>query len=395
MVAAIAAKRVNPLAEVSIIDRMKQLGKKLLATGNGRGNFTNIKATPSYYNDSYFVEKVFELVSLFDTLHFFEELGIFAKNDSEGRMYPFSDQASAIHEVLMMEIGRLNINVKLETNVDAIEKKNNHFKITTQNGLIICDKIIITAGGMAYPNLGSNGSGYQLLKSLGHTITKIYPSLVGIKVKENMKQLGGIRIKGLVTLESNGQELGSEDGEIQMRDTGISGIVIMQMSVIIARRKVLGLTEPYKVNIDLMPTLSVEDVSEILINRYITLKHRNLSNFFVGMFHNQLGKEMLYRVGVVDLNAQISTLNKEQLTALSQLIKQLTFEFVDFYSLEDAQVCSGGVVNDEFDPQTLQSNKISNLYAAGEVFNVDGETGGYNLQWAWASGMLAGKSAAK
>ena len=394
MVAAIAAKRTNTYADVTIIDRMKQLGKKLLATGNGRGNFSNIKTAPMYYNDPEFVDNIFNSVSLFDVIHFFDAIGIFAKNDAEGRMYPYSDQATSIHEVLIMEINRLGIIVQLETNVEYIEKQNNQFRITTHNGLIICDKVIVTTGGAAYPNLGSNGSGYELLKRLGHNITNIYPSLVGMKVEENMRHLGGIRIKGYVTLESNKEELGSEDGEIQFRESGISGIVIMQMSVIIARRKVLGYVEPYVIKLDLMPTLALEEIKNILASRQLTLKDRSLSSFFTGMFHNQLGKEMLNRIGIFDLTKQVFTLNDKHITQLSQLVKEVTFKFVDFYSLDDAQVCSGGVINAEFNPIDLQSRIIPNLYAAGEVFNVDGETGGYNLQWAWSSGLLAGKSAA-
>ncbi|HOI46619.1 MAG TPA: aminoacetone oxidase family FAD-binding enzyme [Bacilli bacterium] len=394
MVAAIKAKETNPNAEVIIIDRMKQLGKKLLATGNGKGNFSNIKTSPHYYNDPTFVEEVFRQVSLFDTIHFFNKLGVFPKNDAEGRMYPFSDQASAIHDVLVNELQRLGIILYLESNVTSILKQESTFEIVLEDKRLLCDLVIICAGGKAYPNLGSNGSGYQLLQSLGHHVTPIYPSLVGLKVKEDTKQLGGIRVKGNVTLRTGNMIIGTEDGEIQLRDTGISGIVVMQMSVIIARRKVLGLNEMYQIEIDLMPTVSLADVNQMLNERKESIKDKAIGDFYLGMFHQNLGKDMLKRLGIIRFSDKTESITKSELTKLANLIKHYNFHFVDFYQFDDAQVCSGGIQNDEFDSHTLESKLVRGLYVAGELLNVDGETGGFNLQWAWSSGMLAGKSAA-
>jgi predicted Rossmann fold flavoprotein len=337
---------------------------------------------------------VFQEVSLFDTIHFFEQLGVFPKNDAEGRMYPFSDQASAIHEILLSKLIQLGVEIQLESNVTQIKKEENQFHIVLDDKIIVCDCVIVCAGGRAYPNLGSNGSGYSLLQQQGHHITPIHPSLVGLKVKESTKHLGGIRVKGTVTLKSNNTILGNEDGEVQLRETGVSGIVMMQMSVIIARRKVQGYKEPYQVSIDLMPTLQISDVYSLIKDRVSSLKSKTIGEYFIGMFHPQLGKDMLNRIGIYDHGKQVQTMTSSQIEKIANIVKNYTFEVIDFYPFEDAQVCSGGVMNHEFYPTTLESKLVKGLYVAGEVMNVDGETGGFNLQWAWSSGLLAGKMAA-
>jgi predicted Rossmann fold flavoprotein len=394
MVAAISAKRTNPNAEVIIMDRMKSLGKKLLATGNGKGNFSNVKASPRFYNDPEYVEKIFSQVSLFDTIRFFDELGIFPKNDAEGRMYPFSDMASSIHGCLTTEIERLKIEVQFETEVKEIIKDNPKFRIQCNDQMIVCDKVILTAGGCAYPNLGSNGSGFNLLESLGHHITDVYPSLVGLVVRESTKQLAGIRLKGTVSLEADGKEIGFEYGEVQMRDSGVSGIVMMQMSVIIARRKVLHQQEEYVVKIDLMPSIQKNDIVDILKTRRLNQLHNPISSFFIGMFHPNLGTELFRRINVMDTNQKANTLTDKDMDQLANHIKALGFHFEDFYKFGDAQVSAGGAKLEEFFPETLESKLVENLFCAGEILNVDGESGGFNLQWAWSSGILAGKSAA-
>ncbi len=252
-----------------------------------------------------------------------------------------------------------------------------------------CDKLIVAAGGCASPSLGSNGSGFKLLEGLGHHITKLAPALVQLKTPtDEVKSLQGIKIEGTLTVFSRYEVLGSDSGEILFTDYGISGPPVFQLSTLAAR------FDNLTASIDFMSQYSQRNVYDILEGRAKALSHLKMENYFTGLLNKRLGNIIARRAGIEKLSYPVSSLNKEQLWKMAALIKDLRLEIIGTKGFANAQVTAGGVLTDEFSPYTMQSKLCKGLYCAGEIYDIFGDCGGYNLQWAWSSGRLAGRSAA-
>lgn len=365
--------------KVLIIDRMAKAGKKIYATGNGKCNYTNAQ----YDYDSYrgenvdIVSEVLAKFSYENTIDFFEELGILAKN-KYGYIYPYSEQASSVVEVMLMELDNLGVKILLEENVQKIIKNNEVYMVVTDKNKHICSKVILATGGMASPKLGSNGSGYALAESLGHSIVKPNKALVQLKTKgKEYKSLSGVRIQGKVTMYIEGEEIRTNYGEFVFTDYGISGIPIMQLS----RYAAVGLSNNKKVRIELdfYPDIDDKELLVLLRNRQKNCYYKDNYELLIGMINNKLA-------------AYIDRKSNGRLEAMIRYMKKLPMEIVDTNSWDNAQVTAGGVSTKEIDYHTMESKVSKGLYITGELMDIDGTCGGYNLQWAWATGYIAGNN---
>lgn len=388
LVAAIIAKRHG--AEVCIIERNLKLGKKILATGNGRCNFTNVDAMPIHYNHPEFVSHVFEAFSPAETLLFFKSLGITPKIEDLGKTYPLSEQASSITDVLIYEIKRLGIQVIYEKVILSAHKETKGYVLYDQVGdTYRCDKLIIATGGLALPQSGSDGTGYQIAKDLGHEITQLFPALVKLKLESpHLKHLDGVKFPGLVSLVYNNENIQTEFGDILFTKYGISGPTILQLS-----RKANALLQDNQtiyVDVKLVTELSEKDIEL----RLLDLKNLPIELALLGLINRKLVYVVLKEANVLG-DLVVANLRYNQIKKITQLLTSMKFKVTGSKGYEEAQVTAGGVSVDEIYPKTLESKKSKGLYFAGEIIDIDGLCGGYNLQWAWSSGYIAGLSASK
>lgn len=374
LVAAITAAKNG--AQVTLMERMDRVGKKIMATGNGRCNLANTELHLSHYRgDKEFISSVFQRVGLEEILEFFRQIGLLVRIE-QGRIYPLSNHASAVLDVLRYEAERQGVKVLTEFEVKSVRPRSEGLVILGKRETLVFDKLIVATGGKASPAHGSNGSGYDIFASLGHHTTKLYPGLVGLRCpSEQMKGLRGVRTFAKATLLLDGEEYYSETGEIQFNDSGLSGIPILNCSSLVTSYK--GNAE---ISLDLLP--DEKNVLELL-------QTRDRKLLFTGMFHKQIAQSLCDRTWV-----PLNSIQAVDLPSLAKEIKGMKFTVMGTLPWDNAQVTVGGLKTKEFQTGTLESLLLPNLYAAGEILNVDGDCGGYNLMWAWASGIVAGQEAA-
>lgn len=393
LMAAITAARQG--AKVTLIEKNRQTGKKLLATGNGHCNFTNRRQEPSCYRSGH-PGRAWEIIEAFPmekTVAFFEELGILVR-DRGGYLYPNSGQASSVADVLRLEVQRLSYRVKeaYNTEVQAVEKQGTCFRVRTEGWTYEGDALILACGSEAAPKTGSSGDGYRFAKSLGHTIIPPLPALTGVYARENDRgALSGIRTQAEVTLRIDGKVCMTEEGEVQFASYGLSGIPIFQVSRYVSRAKEEGRT--CEIDLDVCPAYTRADLEELLLRRDIPVGERKGSDSLLGMFPEKLSLVLLGRAGI-SAKKKRREWTDEDCRRLAGQIKRLTFQIFGCRGYEQAQVCTGGVPLTELRGTTMESVSVPGLYFAGELLDVDGACGGYNLQWAWSSGYLAGLHAA-
>ncbi len=392
--AAQKAQEAGEKIEVIICERMNRVGKKILATGNGRCNYTNRNVSVKKYFGEHpaFTKHALEYFDFDAAINFFLRLGIFPKEEAEGRMYPYSEQASSVLDCLRFEIQRLCIEVKTEFDVKEVKETEGGFRVIPYKGEeLFCDRVIIACGGKAAPDLGSNGSGFKILEGLGHSISEVSPALVQLKLKADyLKSLSGVKFKGCVGLSVNNHTVREEKGEILFTDYGISGIAVFQLSGFLRE---CGGGKVY-VNIDFMPEYETTEVFGILRMRAGDMAHLTAENFFAGLLNKRIGNVIAKKAGIEKLSLPVSRLNKNMLWSLAYNIKFFKAEISGTNGWNNAQVTAGGAVTKQFYSSTMESKKVPGLYCCGEIFDIYGECGGYNLQWAWSSGYLAGASAA-
>lgn len=391
MAAAIEAAYTDENADIIILEKLDRVGKKILATGNGRCNYSNINAgVNNYYGrDRNFVSFALKEFDVNDTINFFNRIGVFPKEEKDGKLYPFSEQASAVLDALRNETERLGIDVITGFCAESIVHKKGKFIITSSKGdNISCDKVIAAGGGCASPALGSDGSAFDMLRKLGHRITPLAPALVQIKTDE-VKSLKGIKFTGNVSLIQGNNIISEEYGEVLFTDYGLSGPPVFQLSVKAAFKNDL------KIALDFMPEYSPKEVYDILESRKANLGHLTMENFFTGLLNKRIGNIIARRAGIEKLSFRVKNLNRQLLWAMASNIKNFVLDVKGTKGFGNAQVTAGGVFTSEFNSRTMESEKVKGLYACGEVFDIYGDCGGYNLQWAWSSGRLAGRSACK
>ena len=373
-------------ARVVVYESQTRCGRKILATGNGRCNMTNIYAGVNNYHggNAAFVDAVIKRYWVSETLGFFEELGIVTKTEDKGKVYPNSDQASAVLDVLRMRCEADGVEIVTGFEVSRIKRTENGFEIYSYKGeRVFADKVIIATGGKAAPDLGSKGAGYELLKAFGHRITELRPSLVQMKTDgDTAKKLKGIKFTGTAKMGSF-----IEEGEILFTDYGLSGPPVFSLSSRYDKQK--------EIELDLMSAFSEEELLDMLYMRIGRNPDVPLESFFVGMLNKRVGQVLLKELGIAPLSRKACTLSEKELNECVKGIKHWKFRITGTMSWNNAQVTKGGALTKDFDPSTMESRLVKGLYAAGEVLDVDGDCGGYNLQWAWSTGVLAGRAAAK
>lgn len=388
MMAAIIAARNNQ--KVILIEKNNMLGKKILATGNGKCNFSNMFcSSKDYFNKEKFVENSFNIFGVKETLKFFRELGVLEREEAEGRIYPFSNQASSILDALRFEIESLNIKVILSTKVNKILKKNQQFSVLLENGKeILGDRVILSTGGNAGPVYGSTGDGFKFAQELGHQINKTRPALTKLICREAyFSKLKGVRARGKVTVSNtNNKDEHSDIGEIQFTENGISGICVFNIS-----RFVLG---PATVaTIDLFPDFEEDEMYEILKKRIKTIGDRPISMLLNGMINSKITPVLLSEINLDKNIKECKDIEENLIRKIVAKLKNWNLKVVGTSDFMDAQTTVGGIKLEEVNENTLESKITPGLFFAGEILDVDAKCGGYNLQWAWTSGYVAGISA--
>ena len=391
MMAAISAAEHG--AHTVVLEHKDRVGKKILSTGNGRCNFTNLVQTPQCYrsDDPKFPWRVITQFDEKKTVEFFQNIGVYAKNRN-GYLYPNSDQAGAVLDSLRMEMERLCVEVHTETEVLEIIPKKNRFVIRTGNGNVTADRVILAAGSKAAPVTGSDGSGYAIAKKMGHRIVPVLPALVQLKCKGKFFQsIAGVRIQGCVSLYVDGDCVCRDTGEIQLTQYGISGIPVFQISRYASRALDKG--SRVRASIDFMPSWKEDEAFRLLKKRAVMLKEKPVGELFTGMLNRKLA-QVLIKLSGIDPSALCERLGNRQLERILYQLKSYEAIVMSVNPFSNAQVCCGGVDTREVDPDTMESRIRTGLYLAGELLDVDGICGGYNLQFAWSSGWIAGQSAA-
>ena len=389
MAAALAAAE-NENARVYLLERQARVGRKLQATGNGRCNLSNLHAGNRGYHgqNPEFVNHAISVFSPEDTLKWFASLGLFTVTEDSGKVYPYSDQANSVVDVLRLSLIKPNITLLTGYEVTKIQKLERGFQITDGKENIICDKLIVACGGLAGSKLGGTMSGYKLLAKLGHRSTKLRPSLVQIKSSwPELPSLKGVRANCYVQILYNGECYAQSTGELQLTEHGISGPVVFEIS-----RDVCAASGKWTAKLDFLPNVSAETLEAELQRRRAT--NLPMEELLTGILHNRLGRVLTKAAGIKG-KQYANQISNAELNEVIIAAKGLEIDLTEPLGMDSAQVTAGGVQTDGFDPDTMQSKLVPGLYACGEVLDIDGDCGGYNLQWAWSSGRLAGLHAAK
>jgi len=378
-------------SRVTILEHKDRIGKKILSTGNGKCNLTNLDQKPEHYRGEHpeFAMNLLKQFGVTETLEFFKGLGIFPKNKN-GYIYPNSEQAASVLDVLRMEAEHLKIKIICETEIKGIKKTGAGFCIQAGTGSYECRRLIVAAGSKAAPVTGSDGSGYKIAADFGHRIITPVPALVQLRAKEDFfKSLAGIRTEAAITLFINGSKTAWETGELQLTDYGISGIPVFQISRFAAR----GLESGCRVSteIDFMPEVNEHDLTDMLFARICNCPYKDAEEMMNGLLNKKLNAVLLRQAGI-PLHAPSDSLKKDEVRKLAEKMKKFTVTIKETNPFANAQICAGGVDTTELDDETLESKLVKGLYFSGEIIDIDGTCGGYNLQWAWTSGYVAGMS---
>jgi len=387
MAAAIAASQ-NPDVQVVLLERQARVGKKLSATGNGRCNLTNLHADRLGYhgNDASFASRALERFDVKETLDWFAGLGLVTVAEASGRVYPYSDQANSVVDVLRFALERANIRLITGFEVTKVKKTESGFRVESADERILCDKLIIACGGLAGTKLGGSMSGYKLLRTLGHKCTKLRPTLVQLKSSWNgCASLKGVRANCHAAIYHDGEIHAQSTGEIQFTEYGLSGPVMFEIS-----RDACQAGGRWTCRLDLLPAKDGDWLRQELLRRKNT--HWKAEDLLTGILHNRLGRVLTQAVGISSY-VPIAQLEDYEIDAVVDAVKHFEVALTEPMGMDAAQVTAGGIVTAEFDAETMHSRLVPGLYACGEVLDIDGDCGGYNLQWAWSSGRLAGTHA--
>ena len=389
MAAALAAAE-NPASQVILVERQGRLGRKLQATGNGRCNLSNLHASQGGYHgdDAAFSEYAISRFPPEAALSWFRSMGLFTVAEASGRVYPYSDQANSVVDVLRFALEKPNIKVKCGVEIEKVKKTPSVFRLEGGGEALDCDRLIIACGGLAGTKLGGTMSGYKLLRSLGHHCTRLRPALVQLKSSwGGVIGLKGVRANCHAAILRDGSLFSQSTGELQFTEYGLSGPVIFEVSRDVCQQK-----GDWSCRLDFLPGVPEEELLAELKRRRNTALPA--SELLTGILHNRLGRVLTQAAGI-SAGRAIAELSDGALRDVARAVKAFDVPLTETLGMDSAQVTAGGIETSEFDETTMESRLVRGLYACGEVLDVDGDCGGYNLQWAWSSGRLAGLSAGR
>lgn len=384
LAAAVSARKANKNITIGIVEKNDRVARKIHATGNGRCNYTNMDIKSDYfYGDKEFIEKILAQFGTEEALWFFAELGIMNRIE-EGRVYPQSNQASAIADCLRLYLMENNVDFITDTFVSDIDvDENGSFYV----GSLKADKVIVATGGKASPSLGSDGSGYKLLQKFGHTLSETKPALVSLKTNTDViKGLKGVKVFARVELFDKDKFVAGDSGEVLCTDYGISGIPVMQISRFAERGMSLI--------VNMLPGSNHASAVQNIYSRIHQFPEREGCELFSGLVNKKIAIPMLKYAKVPSASVKAKNFTEENVRKCAMFLTKLKLTVTGDNGFNNAQVCAGGIELNGFLPHSMESKIMPGLYAAGEILNCDAICGGYNLHWAWATGVIAGKSAA-
>ena len=388
MLAAIVAKRQGSI--VTLLERNDRVGKKLLATGNGRCNYTNLNLSLNNYHgrNTSFAEFALTEFNVDNTISFFENIGITPADEDNGKVFPLSFQASSMVDVLRYELEYQGVELITDAYVIDIYKKNK-FTVKLRDGrTFTSDKIIMATGGMAMPASGSDGNGHSILKKLSHTTTDVFPGLVQLKLEGNIfKQVNGVKLVGTAGVYHNNNLIVQDRGDILFTDYGISGPPILQIS-----RKAIEYINSGKVvelRISIIDTKTTKELYEYLIIRFKKLWMKDLEKSLVGLINKKMILPIIKELNL-DKTENVSSMNNDDIFKIAELLTTWSFKIIGNKGWGQAQITAGGINTNEVNNKTMESKIVEGLYIVGELLDIDGDCGGFNLQWAWSSGYIAG-----
>lgn len=389
IVCAIKAAEINKNKRITILEKQPKIGRKLLSTGNGRCNFTNISSDVGNYHGSFakYVDKVFENYSPERIINIFKGYGLVSKVEAEGRVYPYSNHASSVVDVLRYKLESLNVEIICDCEVENVIKNKADFLIKTKDATYSAEKVVFTTGSMAGNKLGGSMKGINILQELGHSTSHISPALCPIIVKNNvLPSIKGLRSTGKVSLICNNKIIKEETGEIQFTENALSGICVFNLATYVKDNN------NYLIKVSLLPEFSDEKLKEMMKKRINTFRNRPCEDLFTGLFHKKLGIALLKECNIKPISKHIKELTANEIEKITNIINNWNFSVTGLADYSKAQVVSGGIKGKEINPNTMESKLIPNLYICGEAIDIDGDCGGYNLQFAFASGFLAGEN---
>jgi len=394
MMAAISARRMG--AGVTLLERNPRIGKKILATGNGRCNFTNVYTEVSRYHgaDCKFAEGLLMRFDVAKTLKFFNKLGIAHKIEEDGKVFPMSDQASSVLDVLRYELSNLDVEIVCDAYVKNIQKRKGQFVVDLDNGLSFWgSRVILTTGGKAMPSTGSDGNGFELARKMGHKIVDIFPALVQLKLQAGfLKQIEGVKFIGTVEVIGNKNNLlAKERGNILFTNYGISGPPVLQVSR--KAGELLRDNQEVWLKVRIIDTMSKGDLDNLLAARFRNGPEKSTEFSLVGLINKRLISVLLKEAGINERKCPVGGLDSADRKKIAGILTEWKFKVTGTKSWPSAQVTAGGVDTGEINGATLESKIVQGLFFAGEIIDIDGDCGGFNLQWAWSSGFVAGQNA--
>lgn len=387
MMCAVRAAQNNPGKRIVILEKADRVGKKLLVTGNGRCNLSNMNAGAESYGgegSSELINTLFKKYNSARVIEYFKSLGLFTKADGEGRVYPLSNQASSVLDVLRKRMSELNVGELCGCDVRGIQKSSSGYEIFTPDSRIYAEKLIIATGGRA-DYAGRESGSTDILHMLGLNVTGLSPSLSPVKVKSDiLRSLKGIRAQAEVSLIRNDRVIRKERGEVQFAEDSLSGICVFNLS----REANKGGCE---ISVALLPDLNDGEIKDEITGRIRRNGNDTADGIFIGMFHKNIGLALLKASGIKP-SAACRDISDKEINKLCRTINDWRFECLKNRDFKKSQVTAGGIRLSEIDPRTFEAKKHKGLYIIGEALDIDGDCGGYNLQFAFASGMCAGDS---
>ena len=385
---AAAVKKQNKNIGVTVYERMPRILKKILVTGNGRCNLTNIGSSEKYFRgDTEVLQYAFSKYPPKSNIEFFNSMGLLTRTEAQGRVYPVSGQASAVVNALLCECERAGVKVLTDTEITEARRSGSGFLL---NGKYRADKLVIASGGSAARAQGTDGGSFRLLKSLGVDVKSPVPALTGVIIDGFPKSVKGVRNTCTAELFVGGQSRYAETGEVQFNDYGVSGIPIMQLSGIVAENTGKNL----RLTLDLLPDTNKAELTRFLLGQKKAYPEKSAEEWASGVLPKALGNYVLALANIRSAQ-RLCDIADGKIRAFSDNIKRLELKPTGVRDFEYAQVTSGGVPKSEINLQTLECKKVKNLYVTGEAVNVYGLCGGHNLQWAWSSGRLCAEAILK